>query len=199
MKLVLGPIPASRVFNPRNEGWTPLREPTSRVFVIQVLLLSVPFLAPAFVILPELKGYARTQPLALPTLVSFFAVMIPVHEAIHALVYPGSIRSKHLVIGAWMRRGLCYVIYDAPVSRNRILMMLSAPFIVLSLLLIAVAVFAPSEWSFIAMLAFLVHAAVCTGDFATSVRLIKQVPRCSLVQNDGWATYWKSVSQPIAS
>ncbi len=199
MRLVYGPIPPSRVLSPEDEGWTPLCEPPSGVFVIQVLLLSLPFLVPAVGILPELKGCLRTQPLVLPVLVSFFALMTPVHEIIHASVYPGGLCSKHLVMGAWMRRGLCYVVYDSPVSRNRILIMLSAPFIALSSLLAVMAVFAPSGWRLVGILALLVHTAVCTGDFATFVRLIRQTPKDALVHNDGWTTYWKSAPQRMAS
>lgn len=199
MRLVLGPIPPSRVLNLVDEGWTALREPTSRVFVIEVLFLSLPFLVPALAMLPGLKDFLRTQTLALFGLVSFFFLMIPVHETIHALVYPGGLCSKHLVMGAWIRRGLCYVVYDFPVSRNRILIMLAAPLVVMSSVLAAVAIFVPSEWRLLAILVFLVHTAVCTGDFATLARLIKQVPENSLVQNNGWKTYWKSPSQPMAS
>ncbi len=199
MRFVFGPIPPSRVLRPQDEGWSSLREPTSNVFVIQVLLLSLPFLVAAFAILLGLKVYLRTQPLALSSLVIFFAFMIPMHEAIHALAYPGGLRSNHLVVGAWMRRGLCYVVYDSPVSRNRVLIMLSAPFVVLSFILVVVAVFASLEWSFIAILALLVHTAVCTGDFATFLRLLKQVPKNSTVHNDGWKTYWKLVPQSTAS
>jgi hypothetical protein len=49
------------------------------------------------------------------------------------------------------------------------------------------------------ILAILVHTAVCTGDFATFVRLIKQVPVNSLVHNDGWKTYWNSPPSAMAS
>ena len=161
-----------------------MREPTSGLFVIEILLLSVPFLVPALVMLSGLKDFLRSQPLALSGLVSFFALMIPVHETIHAFVYPGGLCSKHLVMGAWMRRGLCYVVYDSPVSRNRILIMLAAPLIVLSSVLAAVAVFVPYEWRLLAILAMLVHTAICTGDFATFLRLIKQVPENSMVYNN---------------
>ncbi|MBT3377999.1 MAG: DUF3267 domain-containing protein [Lentisphaerae bacterium] len=199
MRLVLGPIPRSRVLSPGDEGWTPLREPTSRVFVMQVLLLSLPFLLPAFAILPELRGCLRTRPLAISAYVSFLALMIPVHEAIHASVYPGGLGSEHLVMGAWMRRGLCYVVYDSPVSRNRVLVMLSAPFIALSSLLVLVALSAPSEWRLVGILALLIHTAVCAGDFVTFARLVRQVPASSLVHNDGWVTYWKAPPQPMDS
>lgn len=193
MRFVYGPIPRSRVFSPQDEAWTPLREPSSGVFVTEALLLSLPFLVLAFAMLRALKGFLRTQPLALLALVSFFVLMIPVHEAIHALVYPGGLRSKHLIVGAWIRRGLCYVLYDSPVSRNRILVVLSAPFIVVSSVLGVVAVLVPSEWGSVTLLAILVHTAVCTGDLASFVRLIGQVPKNSRVHNDGWKTYWKSL------
>lgn len=193
MRLVLGPIPPSRVLSPEDEGWAPLREPSSGVFVIEALLLSIPLLVSAYAMLLEIKGFLRSQPLGLATLVLFFVLMIPVHETIHAFMYPCSLGSKHLFMGVWMRRGLCYVVYDSPVSRNRILTVLSAPFIVVSSVFAIAAVFVPSEWRLVVIFYFLVHSAVCTGDFATYVLLIKQVPKNSLVHNDGWKTYWKSL------
>lgn len=194
MRFVYGPIPRSRVLSREDdEGWVLLREPSSGVFVIEALLLSVPLLVYAINMLSQIKGFLRSQPLALFVLVSFFILMIPVHETIHAFVYPGGFYSKHLVMGVWIRRGLCYVVYDSPVSRNRILIMLCAPLIVVSLVLAVLAVIVPSEWNMVAILAILVHTAVCTGDFITFIRLIKQVPENSLVHNDGWKTYWKSL------
>ena len=198
MRFILGPIPPSHVLSPREEGWTPLREPTSGVFVAQVLLLSLPFLVLALFILPELEGYARTQPLPFYALVTFFVFMTPMHEAIHALVYPGGLRSKHLVVGVWMRRGMCYVVYDTPLPRNRILLMLSAPFVVMSFFLVVIACLAPSAWRPVALLLLFVHTAVCTGDFLTFVRLFRQAPTHALVHNDGWKTYWKLTSQRLA-
>ena len=192
MRFIFGPIPPSRVSTPRDEGWTALREPSAGIFIIQVLLLSVPFLVAALAILLGLKGFLRAHPLALAALVTFFAIMIPLHETMHAVVYPGGLRSRHLVMGAWLRRGLCYVVYDTPVSRNRILMMLATPFIAMSLLLAVATALAPSELRMVGILAILVHTAVCTGDFATMLRLIRQVPKTALVLNDGWTTFWKS-------
>lgn len=195
MRLVLGPIPRSRGFSPEEEGgWAPLREPSSRVFVIQVLILSVPLLVSAYALLLELKEFLRAQPLGLAGLVSFFVLMIPVHETIHALVYPGGLGSRHLVMGAWIRRGLCYVVYDAPVSRDRILIVLCTPLILVSSALAVVAVLVPREWGLLVALCILVHAAVCIGDLATFVRLVRQAPKNSVVRNDGWKTYWMTLA-----
>lgn len=193
MRFVLGPIPRSRIFHPEKNGWTRLREPTSGVFALQALLLSLPFLIPAFAILPGLRGLGHFHPLALFTLVLLLVLMIPIHETIHALLFPGGLGSRHLIIGAWMRRGLCYVVYDSPLSRNRILTMLAMPFVTLSVLLILMVVFTPTEWRRIGILTLLIHTSVCTGDFATMTRLLRQTPNHALVLNDGWATWWKPV------
>ena len=71
MKFTFGKIPPSKILDTKQEGWTPLREPSSVVFIVQVLLLSIPFLAPAFVILPEIKGL-RNEPFGIIVLLFFF-------------------------------------------------------------------------------------------------------------------------------
>lgn len=190
VKFVLGPIPSSSALSPSDEGWTPLREPSSGRFAVQVLVLSLPLLILAIVILLRIKGNLRAQPVQLVALLSYFVLMIPVHELIHAFAYPSRLRSQHLVIGAWVRRGLCYVVYDSPLRRNRVLLMLLAPFIVFSISLVLVMCFAPSDWRLLGALAILVHSAVCIGDFLTIFRIVRQLPPDSFVLNDGWATYW---------
>ncbi len=192
MIFTFGKIPPSKLLDTKQGGWTPLREPRSVVFVIQVLLLSIPFLVPAVAILPEIKGL-RNEPFGILVLLLFFLLITPIHEMIHASVYPGGVFSKHLIMGAWMSRGLCYVVYDSPLSRNRILVMLSAPFIILSTLLMTVICFATPIWRLVGVLFLLVHTAMCIGDVITFVRLIKQAPVDSLIHNNGWTTYWKSL------
>ncbi|MFQ5492178.1 MAG: DUF3267 domain-containing protein [Phycisphaerae bacterium] len=89
-----------------------------------------------------------------------------------------------------MRRGLCYVLHDSPVSRNRILVVLLAPVMVMSSVLAAGAALVPSGWGLVIILAMLVHMAVCTGDLIAFVLVITQVPMNARVHNDGWKTYW---------
>ena len=190
MRFAIGPIPSSSRVCPSNEDWTPLREPSSGTFSIQVLLLSLPLLVFSIWILLQIKGNLRSHPVQLVVLLSFFGLMVPVHELIHAFAYPGGLRSKHLVVGAWLQRGLCYVVFDFPLRRNRILLMLIAPFFVFSISLVAVIWLAPTEWRMLGMLALLIHTATCFGDFLTMSRMLSQVPPESLVQNDGWLTCW---------
>lgn len=86
MRFVLGLIPSSGTVSLSNQGWNPLREPSSARFSVQVLCLSLPL----------------------------------------------------LILSMRLQRGLCYVVLEAPLRRDRIILMLIAPFIVLSILLGAV-------------------------------------------------------------
>lgn len=195
MKFVSGPIPPSSDPSLTDDNWTPLREPSPGVFVAQVLLLALPLLGLALRVLLQLKGHLHTHPTATILLVCSFAMIVPVHELIHAFAYPGGLRSRHLVMGVWLRRGLAYVVYDAPLPRNRVLIMLLAPFATLTVVLGMIVIVVPSQWRLMALLVMLVHTAICLGDFLTYSRLVRQVPVCAQVQNDGWVTYWKLISE----
>ena len=135
MKFVSGPIPSSSDLRVADATWTPLREPTPGVFVAQVLLLAVPLLGLALGVLSALRGHLHAHPTATIVLVFAFVLITPVHELIHAFAYPGGLRSQRLVMGVWLRRGLAYVVYDAPLPRNRVLIMLLAPFVTLTTML----------------------------------------------------------------
>ncbi len=191
MRFVLGPIPSNNVYSPAKGDWTPLREPSSAKFSIQVLLISLPLVVFSIAILQQVKGNLRSNPVQLVALLSFFALMIPVHELIHGFAYPGGLRSKYLVMGAWLQRGLFYVLYDSPLPRNRVLFMLVAPFLVFTMSLVVLIWLAPDAWRMLGVLALLIHTAVCFGDFLTLTRILRQVPADSQVLNDGWFTYWK--------
>ena len=199
MRFVVGPIPSSRVLDAEKECWIPVSESSSQRFAVLALLLSTPFLVASIVVLLGLKAYLKSEPAALATLLACFVTTVPLHELLHALAYPNGLRSPYLVIGVWPRRGLCYVLYDSPLPRNRILFMLSLPFVLLTVLLAMAGFLASTEWRRILTLVLLVHTAICTGDFITFVRLVMQVPSDALVHNSGWRTYWKSMPKPIAS
>src|SRR5690606_1337519 len=127
--------------------------------VAQVLLLAVPLLGLALGVLSQLRAYLHTHPAATAVLVCCFVVITPVHELIHAIAYPGGLRSQRLVMGVWLRRGLAYVVYDAPLPRNRVLIMLLAPFVTLTTMLGIAAVVTPPPWRLMTLLVLLVHTA----------------------------------------
>lgn len=196
MRFVWGPIPPSRVLNPQEEQWTPLRELGAGRLALVASLLGLPFFVAAVIMLRsmsgQLRGLVETQPLAGVACLLAFLAMMPVHELIHGLGYGPDIRSPHLIIGAWPSRGICYAIYDSPLPRTRVLRTLVAPFLVLSLLpLVCLPWLEGSAWG-LGLVFSLLHAAMSAGDFIVLWSLVSQVPRNALVHNNGWQTYWST-------
>lgn len=134
MRFVCRPIPPSRVLDAEEEGWTPLAEPSSQRFASIAMALAVPLNVPAVMVLLNIKSVLRAEPAMLLALASCLVAMVPLHEMLHAVAYPGWLRSRHLVVGIWPHRVFAYVVYDSPLPRNRVLLMILTPFVLLSVI-----------------------------------------------------------------
>ena len=194
MRFICGPVPPSSVLNPHEEGWTPLRGWGAGRLAVVAVLLGLPFLIAAVCLLGNLKQEVRelfkAQPLVAGAYLLALLVMVPVHELIHALAYCQGIRSRHLIIGLWPSRGLCYAIYDSPMPRRRVLGMVVAPFLALSILPLLCLPWLQGTAGVLVLTFSLLHAGMCGGDLIVFLRLVSQVPRKALVHNNGWQTYW---------
>jgi hypothetical protein len=161
------------------------------------VLLGVPFLIMAIMVLStmrhEVRELFRTAPLLRGIYLLALILIIPVHEFVHALAYGQGLGSPHLIVGFWPRHGLAYAIFDSPLPRNRVLGMLVAPFLTLSVLpLLCLPWLQGVPWALVLVFSLL-HAASCGGDVIVLVQLLVQVPSQSLVHNYGWQTYWKAL------
>lgn len=198
MRFICGPIPPSQAFDPKEKGWRPLddADPGARRFATIGSLMTVPFIAAAaWVVLgshSEVRAFLRSSPLHLAEFLVLLAVLVPVHEFIHAVAYLKGMRSPRLIMGAWMRRGMFYVIYDAPMPRHRVLLMSAMPFLLLSVLPAICLPWLELRHELLALGWFLVllHTGLCTFDFLASWRLFFRVPRGAWIHNNGWTTYW---------
>jgi hypothetical protein len=132
MKFFLGPIPRSTTFDPEAAGWTPLLSPPSERIVVLAMAGMIPWFLLAGKALEAAADLLLPQPLL--AIAASTLLLLPVHEAVHALAYGQRLSSPHLWTGIWLQRGLWYVLYDRPLPRNRVLFMLVAPALYLSLL-----------------------------------------------------------------
>lgn len=122
--------------------------------------------------------------------VAAFVWHIPVHEAIHALVHPGRGLSDRTCIGVWVSRGMFYAHCHGPMSRNRFIAILIAPFIVLSLLPLIVC--AVTGWAHpLPVTGSIVNSFLACGDLFGILLLVWQVPCQATIQNQSWRTYWQ--------
>lgn len=187
-----GPIPEDPEFHPEEEDWRPLKEPSPGIMqlmavpiaLIVVLGLAVAWgnVAPFSIVVRDLASFGAV----LLTLV----VMIPVHEAIHALCHPHHGRSSATWLGFWPAKGLFYAFYDAEMSRGRSLLIGAAPFLVLSVLPLAVcAILAQAPG--LVVLASLWNGLGASGDILGLILVGLQVPAGSVLRNRGWRTWWR--------
>lgn len=196
MRFIHGPIPPSQTFDPVAAGWTPLRESNSGRFAMAALLGMLPFLLGATALFlhaaPVWRPFFREHLWSLPALLIVLLALVPAHEFIHALAYGCGLRSPNLLVGFWPARGLAYVLCDTPLPRRRVLLMLAAPFVVLTVLPLLAIFFLPGPGVWLVAFFAVLHAAFCTGDAITFQRLWTQSPARALIHNQGWTTYWRA-------
>ncbi len=203
MRFVFGPVPASRTFNAQQHGWTPLTNSSATRLSTRAAVMAVATVACANAILaaagPGLWLRLRSDPVLLGAFIVTLAALVPLHELTHAVAYGGRLLDRELIMGVWPAKGLCYVLYDAPLRRGRLVWMCAAPFLLLSVLPLVVLAFVPrGDGSVRALVLFgvVMHAACCMTDLLVIGRVLRQVPRDAFVHNQGWQTYWSRDWEP---
>ncbi len=133
-------------------------------------------------------------------LVLSLAVIIVVHELLHAVVTPRFGCSSCTVVGAWPTRLLFYATYCGPLTRDRYLAVFAMPFLLLTVLplvaaasgLLPPALVPPAAWF------STWNALFSGGDYIGFAQVLIQIPRAANVQNQGWCTYWKPINSNVA-
>jgi hypothetical protein len=208
MRLHFGSPPQDGDFQPELDGWTKLREPDPillQIIAAPVAVLNVAILVPAWGWLasvlapPDQRSTSAASGEASiidGSLLSLFGVLagipllIAVHELLHAICYPGGLRTNQTTVGVWPARLLFYATYLGPMSRNRYLWVYACPFVVLTLLpLIAAAVLRAAPVALAAV--SILNGFFACGDQTCMAMLAWQIPSIAIVRNRGWETWWK--------
>ena len=205
MRFTYGCPPTLLNFDPQNQGWRQLREPSPRVLSLVGSIVGVPICAVvvwAWVLLdldlslhfhPGFLGDSARWAgplllfLALPVI---FIGIIAAHELIHALGCPRFGLTSMTVIGVWPSRLLFYAGHLEAMPAWHYVLYASAPFLVLSLLPMLVAYWVESTAMLCAVVS-VVNALFCGGDLMIIACVVTQMPLRALVQNEGWSTWWK--------
>jgi hypothetical protein len=203
MRLHFGAVPESPDFHPQEEGWTPLREPSATVFVwiasgvgvVVGLLIAVLWAGtvPGGEILSiSFQGRFPALPIviAIAKVLGAIALLIVVHELLHAAIFPGWWLSRQTIIGIWLSKGLFYAHYDGPMSRNRCLLVLVTPFLVLTVGLWLVELVFQTGWGLFPGWSVL-NAMLAGGDILATGMIAWQIPATAEVRNQGWRTWWR--------
>lgn len=198
MRFVFGPIPQSSTVDASGDQWTPMTSTNDiKSWRYATVVMMLALMVAAFLALQQAAFTPDINPWRLVAVLALSPLLIPLHECAHCIGYFVSFRSQNLITGICPTLGAWYVIYDAPLPRWRVLVMLISPLVLLSIFpCIAIAnLDSMNAW----LLAFLIlfHSGLCIGDMVTFVRIYTNVPAGSIVHNRGWTTCW--TRQPEAA
>ena len=126
--------------------------------------------------------------LGISVLLSLVAALI--HELLHALVYP---RKAVVLFGYLTEVGALFITSTCAMKKRRFLIMLLFPAFVLGILPLSIySVLDVSRFSYVEILfwASFFSLLFCVGDFSVFFRILRVVPKNSIIQNSGNDTYW---------
>jgi hypothetical protein len=190
MKLLVGKPPENQQFQPQREGWIPLKEPKN-LWVLQLLAIPIGILL-VFLItfIAVVMNHFNTIVIDLRFFLAF-ALIIPVHELLHAVVFPERLTSKHVMLGFWPKAFVFFAHYDGELTRNRFIVVLVTPFFVLSVLpLILLKLLGFQNHNFV-FLCCVINAFCSSGDLLGVFLILFQVPRKANMRNQSFHSYWK--------
>jgi hypothetical protein len=212
MRFHFGAIPEAVGFEPEDEGWLGIREP--RPLFMNVLALPVAFLLVSLTngllslaweggpVVILLSSEVESAPPTFLLMVAILFLSIPAHELAHALTHPHFGSSSKSILGLWLSRGLFYAHYEGEMSRNRFLAILAMPFLILSLLPVAIIALigssVPITFPRILVIVALVNSVLASGDAVGVALLLSQIPSAAVVRNKGWKSFWKRIASEVA-
>jgi hypothetical protein len=196
MRLHFGSVPETPDFNPTEEGWYGIHEPGPvliQCLAIPVALALVAGLMTSLIFAQPGLAFSLTFHWA--TIVMIL-LLFPVHELLHAVVFPRFGFTAETIVGVWPSRLLFYAAHTGALSKGRYLLVFAMPLLVLSVLpvvflaLVRPLPFGPSITSVLVFLSIL-NAAAGSGDVIGFFLVLLQIPNRAQVRNQGWKTYWK--------
>lgn len=188
MRFVVGSIPENDWFDPQLGGWTSVKDHEESGHLRNVALL-LTFGVVVLAIAAVRQANASSVWLLIAALVSP-VLLLPLHELLHAIAYRVPLSSDLLIAGLCPDRRLCYVIYDGPLARNRVVQMLLAPFICFSVFPMLALPWLSNSNGWLLITVSLLHASMSLGDLLFCYSVVTQAPKGAIMRNHGWTTYW---------
>ncbi|MGP4108476.1 DUF3267 domain-containing protein [Virgibacillus sp. L01] len=117
--------------------------------------------------------------------------LIILHELLHLIFIPNFIKSQKTFIGFTLFGG--YVLTEEEILKSRYIVVTIAPFVLISIIL-------PIVLSLIGILTptikilILLNAMASSVDILSVVLVVTQVPRKTILTNNGTKTYWKKTT-----
>jgi len=193
MRFKLGPLPENEDFHPSETGWRKVRDPNAVLLHLLALPTAIALVFLTFLVCRPLFGRDMFNIGALDMTMVYWgvALLVPIHELIHAVSTPSFGMSDKTVVGFWYQRLLPYAVHTDALTRTRIMWLLAMPFLVLTILPVTGMWLLRLDSPFLCHF-ILINAGGCAGDLVQAPIFLSQVPRHGLVRNKGVESYWRA-------
>jgi hypothetical protein len=135
MKFYFGP--PERVEPPLGKKWCPVKSPDRDKtigFIIFIIIIAILITDGYFSAVFDSKFAIFSSPFSWITMILLITMTFILHEIIHAVFSPGGLFNKKCGFGIWPARGIVYVATSGELSKARYLLMITAPFVLITLL-----------------------------------------------------------------
>jgi hypothetical protein len=137
-----------------------------------------------------------TPAMSLPTFLLLFAGLVVIHEVIHALVHPMAGLSPHSILGFWASLGF-YAHYDGEMSRNRLVVCLLMPLLIISIVPLLVSAVTQVSSGWVAFVSALNALCACV-DLLLSGSVLFQIPATAIIRFKSWKIFWREQDTLVA-
>ena len=188
MKFRLGPPPEDESFARGSSRWHLLQEPG--IWSLQLIGLAAAVAVVAVILAVLLmRSPGKLPDVSWLAVIVLFVPSIPIHEFLHASLFPGGPMSRRVTIGFFPKALGFYAYYDGTMSRRRYIFILLWPFLLLTVVPLTIKVVFMPEWPYLVEL-ILTNGLLSAVDILTIISVAKQVPSRSMLINVGTRTYW---------
>jgi len=204
MRFHIGSIPKDSTFQPDREKWFSIHQPgfaLKQMLAFPVAILISLFLLVCFSLILDnsdssnqgLITISSSNWWQLPLVMVFFA---PLHELLHALCHPGAGMSNKTIIGIQPKNFSIFTHYEDSMTRTRLLVTMIMPFILLSIVPIAVLSFFQMMSLGMEMVSLLILLSIFNGmassaDIMVFTLVLFQIPNHAITKGHRWKIYWK--------
>ena len=176
----------------QNKNWKELKNISSN-FILKMIIFCFGILISIFFyqFIKEITPIKKIYSTYMDNIYLVF-ILIPLHEAFHAIMYPDFGFSDKTIFGFWPKKFVFYSYYDLPLKKDKILTAMLAPLFILTIIPVFLISILELNNGYLAVIAVL-NSIGAAGDIFYSILIFSQLPKNSIVKTDTARVFWKQI------